>query len=77
MTNRLNEWKELNKEYTLSETSSSVSDIKTSCFNVYIRINKGNYNYEYTKQPFCYVVTFERNEHEVFCIPTKIEKKYF
>ena len=75
--NLMQEWEELNKRYTMSETMSSTSDIKTSCFNVYETVDNGHYNYEYIKQPFYYKVTFIRNEHKVFCIPVKIEKKTF
>ena len=71
------EWDELNKKFTMSETSSITSDKHIGFFNVYEAIDKGQYNYEYVKQPFYYKVTFIRNEHRIFCIPVEIEKKEF
>ena len=75
--NLMQEWKELNKKYTLSETSSITSDKHIGFFNAYEVVDKGNYEYDYIKQSFYYVVTFIRNEHNVFCIPVEIEKEMF
>ena len=71
--------KDLNKQYRLiqkhgSETMSSCSEYQTSCFNMYRNITDNN---KRVKMPYYMVVTLARNEHRVFCIPIKIEKKYF
>lgn len=70
------QWKELNKQFTMSETSSITSDLHTGFFNAYKVVDKGNYEYDYIKKPFYYVVQFKRNKHGVFCIPISIEKKW-
>ena len=75
--NLIQEWEELNKKFTMSETSSITSDLHTGFFNAYEVLDKGNYEYDYIKQPFYYVVKFKRNEHKIFCIPVSIEKKMF
>ena len=75
--NLIQEWEELNKKFTMSETSSITSNLHTGFFNAYEVVDKGNYEYDYIKQPFYYKVTFIRNENRVFCIPVSIEKKAF
>ena len=75
--NLIQEWEELNKKFTMSETSSITSDLHIGFFNVYEKVDKGNYEYDFIKQPFYYKVKFIRNEHRVFCIPVEIEKKIF
>ena len=71
------QWEELKKKFTMSETSSITSDLHIKFYNAYITKDLGNYEYEYVKQPFYYVVKFKRNEHNIFCIPVSIEKKAF